>query len=502
MDAHTLLGRGFLPKELPPLFSTETFADFVRDRGTIKVAPSPRPPSKRCTSRPCIHNLARPGRLRRRLSLPNPFNYYLLAEHLASHWKSVEKQFQRSALSMSVPKEDASGVRALVPQADDLLSIRAATRSVGRFLLRTDIARFYPSIYTHSLAWAIDGKQKAKKKRSGGFANDLDGLVREGQDGQTVGIPVGPDASLVLGELVACAIDEELADGSLTGFRHMDDYELSFRSRAKAESALMRLEETLRHFELGINAFKTSIQELPVELEHPWVKRLREFQFAAPEKVQRAELSSYFDLMFSLRDDYRAFPVITYGVSRLRDVTVDEATCELLQHLLCQALMAEPSCISAAGQVFDSHRKFGLEPSVAKALNAVIQHHTPLGHDSEVAWAIWSIVQLELRVTKRSAEAIARSLDPIVRVLALHAQEKSRVAGTVDWSGWKTDLSRDSLYDEQWLFAYEANRRGWMKASSDYVSADPNFSVLKKGCLVSRGISFLLGRHARLEHLW
>ncbi|QDJ13845.1 hypothetical protein CEP45_08410 [Mergibacter septicus] len=33
-----------------------------------------------------------------------------------------------------------------------------------RYLFTTDIANFYPSIYTHSIPWAIYTKEKAKKQ--------------------------------------------------------------------------------------------------------------------------------------------------------------------------------------------------------------------------------------------------------------------------------------------------------------------------------------------------
>jgi hypothetical protein len=35
------------------------------------------------------------------------------------------------------------------------------------------------------------------------------------------------------------------------------------------------------------------------------------------------------------------------------------------------------------------------------------------------------------------------------------------------------------LYGEEWLLAYEANFKGWLKTSTDYVKADPNFGYLK-----------------------
>jgi hypothetical protein len=42
-------------------------------------------------------------------------------------------------------------------------------------------------------------------------------------------------------------------------------------------------------------------------------------------------------------------------------------------------------------------------------------------------------------------------------------------------------MTKDGLYDEQWLLAYEANVKGWLPSvgGGDHVNADPGFSFLK-----------------------
>jgi len=131
----------------------------------------------------------------------------------------------------------------------------------------TDIARFYHSIYTHSIPWAYHGKTAAKADRgvrsASIFFNRADALIRNGQDGQTVGIPVGPDMSRVFAELIGTAIDLEFMarlDGiECTVLRHVDDVWIGANSHADAERALSRYREAIREFELDINESKTKI---------------------------------------------------------------------------------------------------------------------------------------------------------------------------------------------------------------------------------------------------
>jgi hypothetical protein len=110
-----------------------------------------------------------------------------------------------------------------------------AARSVGkRFVLTADFSRYYPSIYTHAIPWAIHGKAAARADITL-FGNRLDERIRESQDSQdkqTGGIPIGPDTSFLIGEVVAAAIDRRLEDkiGKLHGTRFVDDYYLSLLS--------------------------------------------------------------------------------------------------------------------------------------------------------------------------------------------------------------------------------------------------------------------------------
>jgi hypothetical protein len=101
------------------------------------------------------------------------------------------------------------------------------------------------------------------------LGNRLDLWLRETQDKQTGGIPIGPDTSFLIGEVVATALDLGLLAEipSLRGTRYVDDYYLYFSSLSNAESALAALHGIARKFELEINDPKTEIVELPETLE-------------------------------------------------------------------------------------------------------------------------------------------------------------------------------------------------------------------------------------------
>jgi hypothetical protein len=499
MQPEDLIWRGFLPKELPPIFSSYPYAVHVQSKGAPRLHDSPRP-GDGLNSRLATHNLARPGNLRRKLHIPNPFNFFAIADLLCGSWAEVEAQLGKASLSVSRPIEDPHERRALVPATSgtDLSVTRAANRARGRYVVQTDIARFYASIYTHSIPWAVHGKGWAKNHRHGGFANELDRALRLSQDGQTVGIPVGPDTSLVVAELIGAAIDAELQGRGLTGFRFMDDYEFVFWTRSEAEHAVNAIEETLATFELAINPRKTRIAKLPLELEYPWRRPLAVFDFQPGSLAERKSFTNYFARMFEEWRKHPREPVISYGVSRLRDVTFSEDDWSFVQHLLCQCILCEPSSLRSMYQILHAHREYTLDNAVEVALNRIVADHGPLGHGSEVAWAIWSGTDLGLSIKAGAAAVLARSEDPIVRLVALHAREAGRIEGDEAFRRWDASLSQGSLYDEQWIFAYEAGVRGWLENEALVVGDDPNFAQLAEG-----DVRFLvLGEEYDVRDVW
>jgi len=236
-----LLSNGYFPKELPPCFKTTKFADTVAIKtGLVGVFNKE---SKRAKS--CTHNLARAGSLPRRLVLVNPIPFSQLANCVSSNWDVILQKIKLSKLSLSIPLKKDGGSRAIVPTCNpsDLIEHRARRRVAHGALLKADVSQFYPSLYTHSIPWALHGKKEAKGNKGGdSLGNKLDRLVRNGQDGQTLGIPVGPDTSLVIAEIVASAVDETLQSdrhSNIEGFRYYDDYELVFDTSLEAESALV-----------------------------------------------------------------------------------------------------------------------------------------------------------------------------------------------------------------------------------------------------------------------
>ena len=102
-----ILGRGYLPLELPPPFNSVSFGIFAR---TIRAPKLPFDTSTKGfrTSRPETYNLARAGSFRRELSIMNPIHFGELALCVVTNWPEIEK-LTKSALSLTSPIATSEG---------------------------------------------------------------------------------------------------------------------------------------------------------------------------------------------------------------------------------------------------------------------------------------------------------------------------------------------------------------------------------------------------------
>lgn len=239
MRFRRLLSHGFFAPELPPCFVSE---DLACHRATIwrdiKAAQGPDALDKLVTQTSWFH-FPRFGRNDRRHGIINPIACMAIAQIIAEKFVELRATARRrSGISASPLMFDWSGTRAILrPNVDLLDDFGLDLASRRETFVLADLRAFYHSIYTHTIPWAVRGKATAKANRfSQHYANKLDRYCRNAQDQQTIGLPVGPDTSRVLGEIVASAVDEQLRAETGVALRdasrYIDDYTISSTDRS------------------------------------------------------------------------------------------------------------------------------------------------------------------------------------------------------------------------------------------------------------------------------
>lgn len=496
MELKGILERGYFPKELPTPFNTQSFSEAMNELYTLKnkneipgVFGKPIVKESRIpAAKTAIYSLARSGLQRRQLSICNPVLFYLLAREMVNNWSEIKPCVSGSNFSATEPeyKTDGRAINGKHSQNSRVLLARK-NRIGAKYILTTDISRFYHSIYTHSIPWALHGKNFAKaNRRLDSLGNKLDYLVRQGQDGQTVGIPIGPDTSLVISELLMHNVDKNLIKElpNTKGHRFIDDYELSFLTRDEAERAFYILNSNLSEFELALNTKKTHIVSLPVRLEENWVTELRRFEIRNLHD-QANDLEAYFSLAFDLYNKHPNESVLQWAISCLRGINIRENNWTLFQQLLMLCITPEPACLPFVLEQILLHKKDELsilKHELSNLLNKLIITHSELRHSSEVANALWGCLALNLRINEQAVNKVSFCRDSCVALLALDCEKKNLTDIELDKTTWEEYLNTESLYGEQWLLAYEASVKGWLvsKKDPDYVEKDANFRYLKE----------------------
>ena len=176
-----LLEVGFFPYDLPPSFTSSDFAKF---RKHLKKT-WPTQDLKQFVSAPEFYSVPRFGRARRRFSIINPINHFKVSALIADEWVDVRAFLRKSKVSEFKPIFDLEENRTFFGIDFGLIERRTIELlSTYRSCLRTDISRYYHTIYTHSIPWALYGKDYCKQNLhtptfNNSFGNRLDVVVRQ-----------------------------------------------------------------------------------------------------------------------------------------------------------------------------------------------------------------------------------------------------------------------------------------------------------------------------------
>lgn len=470
-----LLGSGFFAKQLPPPFVSISYGNAFKSSAKKMIEAAKESLKENKTAEMLKFNHARPDRLRRVLGVPNPLFYLLLSNVLSLTYLEELQRNQSdgkiTAKSSSYPvfKKKDENVKSLqfAETWQKWPEIRLQTRALNKYCVQTDISRFFQSIYTHAIHWAIAGKQKAKEERGKKHLKDkgnfVDLISRNMQSGQTLGIPVGPDTSFIISEIILSRVDEELEkffkEDNIDHHHYVDDYEFASGSIEGCHKALAIFQQALAEYELEINTQKTRILSLPQSLQDREIQALREYSFNEGQ-IEQKHLNEYFDIAFNC---FHKHPkgALKYAIKKLpEDLDVSDSLLNFFIH----CMILEPGVIEAVLYWLSKNNKLDFldtnsRKRLAGSFAQIIKDHAHLNHASEVAWSIWGFLLLDMDLPKSLDSEISCMDDSVVMLLAIDAINKSLTTWKSEIITKATDLINDSgLYGKHWMLVYQAQK--------------------------------------------
>lgn len=530
MNVKRLLEKGYFPKELPPPFTTMSFAaraQYIHSRWVNYQNLVNRPlPGESNNARRQRYagifdiygsskyqpfSLAKGMYSRRKLGIVNPKQYHDLCRLVVENWATIRRTYALSDFSESTPVE-AEAARAVRTKSSSLNNFKflLIEKSFNkRYELRLDIAQFYPTIYTHAIPWAIQGKELAKRyfaqknNRTTNwknilladhnaviydFCDKLDMLVRNCQERQSIGLPIGPDIFFIIAEVIGNRIDNEIATKltniEYTSTRYFDDYYFYTNSYNDAEQILKITQNVLNEFQLEINENKVKIKELPFSFEASWTSRLATFKFTS---VSKYEIRNFFSILFSLTEENPKDSswIIGYALTRFEygNTRINNSEWDFFLNLLIKTLLIDPSNIDQFLRILLSYRPFLATKSKAKisdVLHRIIKEHLILNHSFEVSWALWILKTFNLKCESDLIQSVLRSEDYVSRLICLDIHNNNLIRNnTIRLQHYSSRLNTNDLFTEKWLYTYEAIVQNWLTPTRQIIQGHKYFEILR-----------------------
>ena len=155
-------------------------------------------------------------------------------------------------------------------------------------LMKLDVSKCFDSIYTHSIGWAVFGKDALKQalgRINGTFPDRFDRLLQDMNQGETNGIIIGPEFSRVFAEVILQSVDREVEAKLSVGdnplmhktdyevFRYVDDYFVFYNREVDRCAVVDELRHTLREYKLYLNEAKAVVYSKPIITEITMAKQ-------------------------------------------------------------------------------------------------------------------------------------------------------------------------------------------------------------------------------------
>lgn len=486
-DRHRrFLDHGYFAPELPPCFSSRGFgAKSASLRKNIRALPSVRgrPAFERFVSEKATFYYPRFNNTDRIHSVVNPISHLFTSELIAKHYKSLRELEKQSSYSLSASIFDWTGHRALrrpIFAKRDEFTSQVSPRF--EYTVNTDVRAFYHSVYTGSIPWAIHGKRAKTRSRPRLFGNRLSVLIRNAQGGQTTGLPVGPDTSRILAEVVASkidtAIDEKLQVNKGDAARFVDDFTFGCNSIEEGQQIIAEVRRAAAEFELDIGKEKTSIQPTNHLAYVGWQDFMK--SHLPPNKSDKPAFERFFYVVHDMTKRHSNLNIEKFAMASCRTAFVESKDWSFLQDHVVSSYRRNSTLVDTLVETLLLRQEARGDLNIP-ALSDFVAARLPMlaanQRTGEIIWLLYLACALRISI---KADALAMCLtmpNSMIAILVTHADAEGLIKGKLDTSYWETFASAEGLRSSMFLYAYEAARNEWVD-DSDYCYEDEFYNLV------------------------
>jgi hypothetical protein len=462
-----ILTKGFFPEVLPPCFIGDDLKRCFKGLITkVEAAKF----HKRSSAYIRYSGTKHDGN-RRPYGTVNPIPYFSVCAFIGKNWTKFDAKISGSEYNLSdIQLGDVDDERAvLIPSLSEVIAKLSTKIKYAPYLVKADIAQYYPSIYTHAIAWVGHGKDAAKRdvdRRSRTVIfNSLDWFVQQCQSGQTRGLVIGPDAFRLVAEFIAADIDSELKtrcqEHIIGAVRHVDDFYIGIRSQIDSAIVLSHLREILLNFELQLNDSKTKVLWGLHAVDDVWAQELRRIK---PYRFYTSEINYLLDKAVELSQTIESQSPVKLAIRRLdREKCYEREDWSELESKLQRIVPHFPHCLDyiclllvkryAIGRAVDAESWKSL---IELALNNYISSN----HHHEIIWLIWTSLVCNFGLTSELISKLCRVQNSHIKAILIAGFTEGLISDRPDIRMG----SRLSTSDENWLHNLVARSSGFTSA--------------------------------------
>ncbi|MFA0681294.1 antiviral reverse transcriptase Drt4 [Vibrio splendidus] len=297
-------------EELPELFSSELFSSSICDElAAIDL--------RKGGYDHFNYFATRFNNVHRQLSVPHPLAYAHLVSHISDNWSRFShiEDNENSVIRPFKHKDGRIIIMTYERAKEKTKRYQDGVRG-NKFIVHSDISNFYPSLYTHSIPWALLGIDEAKQNTNSGPENKLDTLQRMTKRNETMGVAIGPGTSNIVSELILFEVDKTLTEEGFEFYRFIDDYTAFCSTYEQSEKFIRLLSEQLSKFGLLLNIKKTEIKKLPQASAADWVSDLGS-RFSQRIKVSEHYCTRMLDYAVDLQGKNSGGSILKYTIKSL-----------------------------------------------------------------------------------------------------------------------------------------------------------------------------------------
>lgn len=352
------------------------------------------------------------------------------------------------------------------PSVDLRDDFRVDLSSRREQFVTADIRAFFHSVYTHSISWAIYGKSWAKGNRGvTHYGNLIDLLCRNAQDGQTIGLPVGPDTSRLIAEVIASSVDGALRERlKLTGqdaARYVDDYTISGDEAQSGESLIAALRQAAAIFELELNSDKSAIVSTSVRQNIGWKQAVLAHVPRTTNSYQAFQ--RFFYEVGRVCDAHPDMNVEKFALQNARSALVRADDWKKIQSILINAYRRNTSLVSFLVEILilrDAEHGDVDKGNLKDFLEHRIPKRAQENRTGEIIWLLFLAVRLNIVLPAACLSRLFDMENAMIALLIAHANSAGLVTGALDFQIWNQSLNDDGLKGPMSLYAYESVFKG------------------------------------------